>query len=254
MMKNIVLIISLLLFIHCFPLGAKNMNSLKEQGDSAFVKGNYEMAINSYESLLKGGESADVYYNLGNSYYKAGKIAKSIVNYERAYLLQPGDGDIKANLEVARSKTIDKVEPIPDIFFIGWLKAIGNLISLNSWAIIGVVGFLLFIFSLCCWIFSKRISLRKIGFSFGLLFLVLTICANFYASHQKDKLLNRNAAIIMQPSIIVRSTPSEGGTTLFILHEGHKVFIKDNSMKEWKEVRLENGNVGWVPTSSIEVI
>lgn len=229
-------------------------NITKAEGDSAYIKEDYTAAIQVYEMLLKDGEAADVYYNLGNSYYKIGEIAKAVLNYERALLLQPGNNDIRANLEVARAKTIDKVEPIPEVFLVSWTKSLINSMSVDAWATWGIISFLLLIVALYFFIFSKQIIWKKTGFISGIIFLIITICANIFASGQKEHLVNRNEAIVMSPSITVRSTPSESGTSLFILHEGRKVSIKDNSMKEWKEIRLEDGKVGWVPASTIEVI
>ena len=226
----------------------------KTKGDSAYIKEDYAAAIQIYEALLKNGEAADVYYNLGNSYYKIGEIAKAVLNYERALLLQPGNGDIRANLEVARAKTIDKVEPVPEVFFVSWIKSLTNSMSVDAWATWGIVSFILLIVSLYFFIFSKQIMWKKIGFISGIIFLIITVCSNLFASQQKENLVNRNEAIVMNPSVTVRSTPSESGTSLFILHEGRKVNVKDNSMKEWKEIRLEDGKVGWVPASAIEVI
>lgn len=230
------------------------MNVTKVEGDSAYIKNDYVSAIQIYESLLNDGEAADIYYNLGNSYYKVGEIAKAVLNYERASLLQPGNSDIRANLEVARAKTIDKVEPIPEIFFISWIKSLVDSMSVDAWAMWGIISFLLLIIALYFFIFSKQIVRKKIGFISGIIFLIIVICSNLFASQQKERLENRDDAIVMTPSVIVRSTPSESGTSLFILHEGRKVSIKDNSMKEWKEIRLEDGKVGWVPASAIEVI
>lgn len=229
-------------------------DATKAEGDSAYMKNDYASAIQIYEALLNRGEAADIYYNLGNSYYKADDIAKAILNYERALLLQPGNGDIRANLEIARSKTIDKVEPVPEIFFVSWTKSLINSMSVDSWAVCGVVCFMLLIVSLYFFIFSKQTVIKKAGFISGIVFLVVTILANVFASQQKDELMNRNSAIVMNPSVTVRSTPSESGTSLFILHEGHKVDVKDGSMKDWKEIRLEDGKVGWVPASTIEII
>lgn len=226
----------------------------KAEGDSAYMRDDYASAIQVYEALLSKGEAADLYYNLGNSYYKAGEIARAILNYERALLLQPGNGDIRANLEIARSKTVDKVEPVPEIFFVSWTKSLINSMSVDSWAVCGIVCFLLLIISLYFFIFSKQTGLKKAGFICGILFLVVTIVANVFAGQQKDELVNRNSAIVINPSVTVRSTPSESGTSLFILHEGHKVDVKDSTMKDWKEIRLEDGKVGWVPASAIEVI
>lgn len=275
-MKKILFFILILMSVTCFGQDSQNIDSIqvndsihtgstifsndtsgdiaKAEGDSAYIKEDYATAIQVYETLLKNGEAADVYYNLGNSYYKIGEIAKAVLNYERALLLQPGNNDIRANLEVARAKTIDKVEPVPEVFFVSWTKSLINSMSVDAWATWGIISFILFIVALYFFIFSKQIMWKKAGFISGVIFLIITICTNLFASEQKEHLVNRNEAIVMNPSVTVRSTPSESGTSLFILHEGRKVSIKDNSMKEWKEIRLEDGKVGWVPTSAIEVI
>ena len=231
-----------------------NGSVTKAEGDSAYMRNDYASAIQIYEALLKKGEAAEVYYNLGNSYYKADDIAKAILNYERALLLQPGNADVRANLEIARSKTIDKVVPVPEIFFVAWTKSLINSLSVNAWAKLGIVFFILLLISFSLFFFSKQIVWKKSGFIAGMIFLFFVVLSNVFASQQKSELMNRNNAIILSPSVTVRSTPSESGTSLFVLHEGHKVEIKDNSMREWKEIRLEDGKVGWVPTSTIEVI
>lgn len=237
-----------------FSAARQESNVTKAEGDSAYMRNDYASAIQIYKNLLKNGEAAEVYYNLGNSYYKADDIAKAILNYERALLLQPGNADIRANLEIARSKTIDKVIPVPEIFFVAWTKSLINSLSVDAWAKLGVVFFILLLISLYLFFFSKQIAGKKTGFIGGIVFLVLVVLSNVFAAQQKNELTDRNAAIVLSPSVTVRSTPSESGTSLFILHEGRKVEIKDNTMREWKEIRLEDGKVGWVPTSAVEVI
>ena len=229
-------------------------NVTKAQGDSAYMRNDYASAIQIYESLLTKGEAAEIYYNLGNSYYKTDDIAKAILNYERALLLQPGNADVRANLEIARSKTIDQVVSVPDIFFVTWTKSLINCLSVDAWAKLGVAFFILLLVSFSLFFFSKQIVWKKSGFIAGIVFLIFVVLSNVFASEQKTELMNRNNAIILSPSVTVRSTPSESGTCLFVLHEGHKIEIKDNSMREWKEIRLEDGKVGWVPASAIEVI
>lgn len=235
-----------------FSAAKQIVNATKAEGDSAYIKNDFASAIQIYESLLQQGEAPEIYYNLGNCYYKTDDIARAILNYERALLLSPGNTDIRANLEIARSKTIDKVTPVPEIFFITWIKSLVNSQSSDAWARTGIVSFLLLLVSLAIFFFTQHIKWKKIGFSAAILFLIVTVLSNLFASQQKSYL--SNDAIILSPSVTVRSTPSESGTSLFVLHEGRKVEIKDNSMREWKEIRLEDGKVGWVPSSSIEVI
>ena len=229
-------------------------NVTKAQGDSAYMKEDYATAIQIYEKLLEQGEAAAVYYNLGNSYYKTNDIAHAILNYERAIALQPGNSDIQANLDIVRSKTIDKVTPIPEVFFVTWIKTLINCLNSDAWAKLGIVCFFLLLTFTGLYFLGKSVTLKKIGFIAALTMLFLCVISNVFASQQKKERLRQDKAIVLTPSITVRSTPSESGTSLFVLHEGHKVEIKDNSMHEWKEIRLEDGKVGWVPASSIEII
>lgn len=234
---------------------AKIENATKAQGDSAYIRNDFASAIQIYESLLETkGVAAEVYYNLGNSYYKIGNMSRAILNYERALLLNPGDSDIRSNLEIARSKTVDKVDAAPELFFVTWTNSLINCMGADAWAKCGVSSFILLIVALYFFIFSKKIVLKKIGFIASISLLVILVLSNVFAAHQKDRLINRSDAIIMTPSVTVKSTPNESGTDLFIIHEGRKVSIKDNSMKEWKEIKLEDGNVGWIKAADLEVI
>ena len=232
----------------------ENFETMKQQGDSAYMRNDYATAIQIYEKLLEQGAAAELYYNLGNSYYKSDDIARAILNYERALLLAPGNSDIRANLEIARSKTIDKVTPIPEIFFMAWIHSLMNSMYADTWGKLGIGCFFVMLASLCLFLFSNRVLIKKIGFAGGIIMLIIVVTCNVFADSQKNKLLERKEAIVLTPSITVRSTPSESGTSLFVIHEGHKVEIKDDTMHEWKEIRLEDGKVGWIPSSSIEII
>ena len=189
-----------------------------------------------------------------NSYYKTDNIAHAILNYERALILQPDNADIRANLDIARSKTIDKVTPIPEVFFITWIHTLSNSMSSDKWAKTSIACFLLFLILLGVFLLGKRTSFKKTGFIGAIFMLFACVVSNVFSAQQKQSRLERNQAIVLIPSITVRSTPSESGTSLFVIHEGHKVEIKDNSMHEWKEIELEDGKVGWIPASSIEII
>ena len=227
----------------------------KVMGDSAYANGNYAEAISVYETILANdGESADIHYNLGNAYYKAGEIAKSILAYERASLLNPGDADIAFNLELTRSKTVDKVAPTYKFFLIEWIESIVNLASMQTWCVIGVIFFILLLALALAFLFGKSVVARKVAFFSALFCLFVTLFANFAALHLYHYLTERTGAIVMQPSVTAKSTPSASGTDLFVIHEGRKVTISDDSMQGWKEIELEDGNIGWVPAESIERI
>ena len=227
--------------------------TLKE-AENAYSQEDYTKAIELYESVLgEYGESANVYYNLGNAYYKAGKVAPAILNYERCLLLNPGDTDARFNLELVRQQTTDKIEPLGEFFLARWFHAIQDLGSSNSWAKLGVVCFILFIGCLVLFFFARWIRLKKIGFYCGLCLLALMIISNIFAGNQKDKMVNRNRAIVFAPTVTVKGSPDASGTDLFVLHEGTDVTIK-STLGEWSEIVLADGNVGWMPSKDIQKI
>jgi tetratricopeptide (TPR) repeat protein len=226
----------------------------KAEADSAYSAGNYQKAITLYETLLKSGASPELYYNLGNAYYRTENITRAVINYERALLLSPGDRDIRFNLQLARSKTIDKIVPESEMFFITWYHALVNLMSVDGWARMAILSLALVIILSLLYLFSDRIWLRKIGFFGGLLLLLLFVLSNVFAYQQKQNLLYRKGAIVIAPSVTVKSTPAKNGTDLFILHEGAKVTIIDGAMSDWKEIRLADGKEGWIERKAMEVI
>lgn len=223
--------------------------------DSAYIQGDYLKAISIYESVIGNqGVNATLYMNLGNCWLKRDEIAKAILCYERAYLIDPSDPDIRFNLELARTKTVDKVSPVNQLFIVVWFKKLLAVLDINGWAVLTVVLFTLAIIMTGVLLLSKKRGARKISFSFGIIFLLLSILSITFATTQMGNLRNRDTAIIMSPSVTVKSTPSGSGTDLFIIHEGRKVQILDSSMKEWVEIRLEDGNTGWIPVNVMEII
>ena len=150
------------LLVQFVTLGAFAQEATIKEAEVAYTKEDYGKAIELYEGLLKThGESAEIYYNLGNAYYKENKIAPAILNYERALLLDPGDGDIRFNLQLARQKSVDKIEPVGDFFLHRWFDKVQNMGAADSWAQIGIVCFILFIGCLILFFFSKWIHLKK---------------------------------------------------------------------------------------------
>ena len=226
----------------------------KADADSAYAAGRYQDAIRDYEALLKQGVSADLYYNLGNAYYRTEDITRAVLNYERAFQLSPGDKDIRHNLQMARSKTIDKITPETEFFFITWMRAVVNIMSVDAWAKTALGALALAIVLALVYLFAERLWLRKLGFFGGGLLLLLFLVCNLFAYLQKNELTHHRGAIVMSSAVNVKSTPAANGTDLFILHEGTRVDIIDDQMQQWKQIRVADGKEGWIETSQIETI
>ena len=244
--------LTVLLLLLLLPLAANAYT--KQQADSLYAAEHYQEAAKQYEALLKQGVSSDLYYNLGNCYYRMDDMTRAVLNYERAQLLSPGDRDVRINLQMARSKTIDKIVPESEMFFVTWYHSLVNLMSVDGWARMSLVSLIVAIILALAYLFSDLIWLRKVGFFTGLLFLVVFVLSNLFAYQQKQALVFRSGAIIIRSAVNVKSTPAHNGTDLFILHEGTKVTITDNTMKEWREIRVADGKEGWLPTKDLEVI
>ena len=232
------------------PVGAQT----KADADSAYAAGRYQEAISGYETLLKQGVNADLYYNLGNAYYRTEDITRAVLNYERALQLSPGDKDIRHNLQMARSKTIDKITPETEFFFVTWMRAVVNAMSVDAWAQTALAALALAIVLALVYLFAERLWLRKLGFFGGGLLLLLFLVCNLFAYVQKNELTHHRGAIVMGSAVTVKSTPAANGTDLFILHEGTRVDIIDDQMQQWKQIHVADGKEGWVETSQIEAI
>lgn len=227
----------------------------KKQADEAYEKEDYQKAAQLYESLMaEKGVSSELYYNLGNCYYKLDNIAGAVLNYERAYMLDPGDADIRANLALARGKTVDKVTPPSELFFVTWARNVMNMTSVDSWAVIGICAFALLICGILVYAFMSRILWRKVGFYSSLVMLFVVVVANVSAYNQQKSIDECSSAVVIAQSVTAKSSPSDSSTDLFLMHEGTKVEISDKTMRGWYEVVLEEGKVGWVPAESVEII
>ena len=211
----------------------------------------FEEAINVYEQILASGkESDELYFNLGNAYYKTGNAINAILNYERALLLKPNDEDIKFNLDIANQFIVDNIEGLPKPFFVRWRESVINKFAADTWAKISVVCFVVFLMLLGFYIFSKSANIKRFSFLIGILVIVISLFTFSFASKQKQNITHRASAIIQCPRVTVKSSPSETGTDLFLIHEGLKIEITD-SLNNWKEIKLLDGNKGWLTDSCI---
>lgn len=225
-----------------------------EQANSYYQKGEYTSAIMLYEELLSKNEhSAEVYYNLGNAYFKNNNLGKSILNFNRALLLDPANEDTQHNLLLAKTRTIDKIEPIPQFFLKTWIIDFGGIMGTNAWTIAALVFLGLTLSGVILWLISSTLVLRKAGFYTALLAMLITLTSFLYASGGYNAQVNSTDAIITNTATAIKSGPDASSKDLFLLHEGTRVTILDQ-VQGWSQIRIEDGNKGWIQTNAIEKI
>ena len=241
-----------LMILMLMPLSANAIT--KQNADDEYAKGNYQQAIKDYQEILKTGVSSEIYYNLGNAYYRTDNITQALLAYERALQLSPGDNDIRFNLQYARSKTIDKITPETEMFFVTWYHSLVNFTSVDRWANTAIFSIVMALLLILVFLFAPQMWARKSGFYGSAAFLLLFAFANLFAFQQKHELETKQGAIVIAPTVNVKKTPAASGTDVFVIHEGTRVDITDRGMKQWRGIKLADGREGWLKTSQIEEI
>ena len=241
-----------LMILMLMPLSANAIT--KQNADDEYAKGNYQQAIKDYQEILKTGVSSEIYYNLGNAYYRTDNITQALLAYERALQLSPGDNDIRFNLQYARSKTIDKITPETEMFVVTWYNSLVNFTSVDRWANTAIVSIVMALLLILVFLFAPQMWARKSGFYGSAVFLLLFAFANLFAFQQKHELETKQGAIVIAPTVNVKKTPAASGTDVFVIHEGTRVDITDRGMKQWRGIKLADGREGWLKTSQIEEI
>ncbi|PKP45293.1 MAG: hypothetical protein CVT94_18455, partial [Bacteroidetes bacterium HGW-Bacteroidetes-11] len=219
-----------------------------------YMAGFYGNAITIYEEILSSGfESPDLYYNLGNAYFKNEELPKAILNYERALKLNPGNEDYRFNLRFANDKLIDKIDALPELFYIIWWNSLKNKLSANNWAMLALVSFTLVFILLVAFLLSRTLLMKRTLFYTGVLLILLHILSGVLAWQTKTEAKQKQTAIVFAPNLPVKSSPDESSIDLFVIHEGLKVQIIDK-IGEWNEIKIGNGSKGWVKSETLERI
>lgn len=244
--------IFLILFIIPIAINAQeNSAQLWDKANAFYTTEEYQQAVSVFEQILDSGEeSAKLYFNLGNAYYKTGDVNNAILNYERAKLLAPHDNDIQFNLQIANQFVVTSIEDLPQPFFLRWKQSIINMHPADTWSVISISAFVLFLILLGLYLFGRTVSMRRLSFWAGIFVIIFSAFTFSFASEQKNKIKNQNQAIVFCPRVTVKSSPAQTGTDLFLIYEGLKVEITD-SLNTWKEIQLADGNEGWLPDSCI---
>ena len=220
-------------------------------GNQLYNTAKYQEAIRKYQSVVSQGfESAELYFNLGNAFYKSGNATYAILNYERAKKLAPNDEDIRYNLDLAHTQIIDNVVSLPEPGFLRWWKQLINSQSISSWGTMSIITFFTFLSLFGLFLLSRSFRIKRLAFWVSIAAISISAITFSIGSHLTSKLINHNTAVITDRSVRVKSSPSETGTELFIVHEGVTVQLTDK-LGEWVNVSLPDGNKGWVKESSM---
>ncbi len=249
-MKKIVYILILLL---TFTVTAQN-KALFDGATKAYNAGEYQKAVDNYLEILDNGQhSAELYYNLGNAYYKLNQIAPSIYYYEKALLLQPNDPEIKNNLGYAQNMTLDAIDQMPKT---GLSKIYDNLIgvlSFDQWSYLAVAFMLLFVLLYIAFYYFRYSSRKRLAFVISMICLFLAITAVAFAYLEYNNFKADRPAIVFAREASVKSEPNKTSQEAFALHEGTKVNVLDQ-LNDWKKIRIPDGTTGWIPSEDIKVL
>lgn len=225
-----------------------------DKANKFYAEKKYSEAAELYEALIDSvGVAPELYYNLGNAYFKSNELAKAILNYERAIRIAPGYADAKFNLEFANQQVIDNVVEIETFFLKKWINTLMKTMTSNGWFYIAASVFLIALISFLIFIFGRSKLIRKSFFYIGLIAILLSAITIIFSGIRKQQMMHKNDAIVMPGVIVIKGAPDKSGTDLYQLHEGTKVTII-GVLGDWYEIKLNNGNVGWVENILVEII
>ena len=225
-----------------------------EKGNQLYQKENYQEAATAYESVLSSGkQSAELYFNLGNCYYKLHKVAPSIYNFEKALQLSPNDQEIKTNLEFAQKTTIDDIKVIPKVGFDKLIADFTSSFHYDTWAWFSVVLSFVFLGFFVGYYFSDTTQKKRLFFTGMMVFLAVIAISVFASIFEKNRLANEKPAIVFAETVSVKSEPKATSSAIFVLHEGTKVYVLE-SIANWKKIQLTDETTGWIDEKAIKEI
>ena len=235
--------------------------SYSQSSDDLFSEANglykieaYNKAIDLYVSIEEQGlESSDLFFNLGNCYYKLNKVAPSIYYYEKALKINPLNNDAKTNLTFAKRMTIDKIDDLPKTFLQRISENIIQKLPYDTWAIIAIIASFLASILFLVYRYSYATSKKLLYFNSTILSVVVLILSVIFAFKNYDIAQKDRTAIIFAPKTEIKNAPTKGSDDVFELHEGTKVLILDD-LDDWKKIKLSDGKIGWLPAEDLKEI
>ena len=247
-------ILFFLLLVVAAPVMAVNPDSLMVKANRFYDHQQYDSAVNTYQKVLKMGlVSPKLYFNLGDAYFRLKDMPSAILYFEKAKKLDPNNEDIRYNLDLANTMIPDKIEKVPRMFLKRWWNYFYELFDANTWAVLSLVFFAVFVLFVGIFILSQGRGIRKISFFAGLFMFLVSLAAFGLASQKAYYLRHHTEAIIFTPTITAKSSPTPNAVDLFVIHQGTKVRLLDQ-VEGWEKIRLQNGSIGWLPKDSMREI
>ena len=252
-------VITIVLIMLAIPMLAGNANI--DRANQAYKQELYNEALKLYlQEAEQTGVSSALYCNIGDTYYRLKDNVHAVLYYERALVLDPSNSDARFNLDFVRGK-MQLPDDAGDSWFSNWVDQTVSRLSSNTWAIIAIVTFLLFLAGLAAYLFMDNVLMRKVGFFGGALLLVASLLANAAAFHVHDKATSGNAAIIMPESVTLCTAPRaprDKKEEAFELRQGTRVeivdSIADKANGKWLQVSTAGGHKAWLNAKDVEVI
>ncbi|MBE0675070.1 MAG: tetratricopeptide repeat protein [Bacteroidales bacterium] len=234
-------------------LGADSEEKYME-GLDRYKNGDFREAVNIWTELYNSGyDNYELLYNTGNAYFKLEEIPHALLFYERALLRKPWDDDLRYNHAIANSLIKDRFEVIPRVFFARWFDFAAVAMLSDSWAVIALASFIITLVLIMIFLFTARYNLKLLSFWSSVALFTITVVTFSLAFRSRSLVYRNNEVIITAPVVTGRSTPSDGGTDLFVIHEGLKVRAGE-VIGDWSEIRLPDGNKGWIEVNTFERI
>jgi len=254
MKKIVFIILAVLLLQQGTALASPAADSLYIAGNNAYSEGRFEDALAMYEEIVKiGKESPSLYYNMGNAAFRSNRLGFAILYYEKALKLDHRYEEARKNLEYVSVYKEDQLDMVPEFFLRSWINSLFSLMSVSAWSYLALGLIVIFLAGLVIYIFSSSLVSKKTGFFASLATLIIFIIAFSAAVSLNKELKNPSRAIVIAPSVVVKSTPSLSGTDLFVLHEG-SLIVLDDEVGAWREIRISDGRVGWIMTDALAII
>ena len=225
------------------------------EANNLYNDSKYEQSIQVYLQILdSGAHSSELYFNIGNAYYRLNDIANSILYYEKSLKLDSSDNDVINNLNMVKNALIDDIAVVPTSFFDEQLNKISNLLDYSLWGLVLISLSFIFLLLFIIYFFSNKPIIKRTAFT-SLFFIIMIITFTGRISiNAYEKNYLQKYAIIFSTKIEIKADPNERSENLLTLHLGTKVRIIDNFNDEWLKVKLVNGQEGWIKNNQIKII